>query len=71
MTMTIEHHIRLFEKTVTIDGKPKTVKTFYFTTADEPVTWRSQQYIPLSVFDQAKWLSEELKDHPVEPKDPP
>jgi len=43
--------------TVTVPGKTETdpVARYNFTTHDSPVTVDGVQYIPLSVFDQAKW----------------
>lgn len=41
-----------------INGKRKMVwryNTYYFTTADKPVTYEGIQYIPLSSFDQVRW----------------
>lgn len=54
---TIRQAAELIEVPV---SKNKTEKrwryeTFYFTTADEPVTYKGIQYIPLSKFDQVKW----------------
>ena len=30
-------------------------RTYHFTTADEPVTYRGVQYVPLNCFDQVRW----------------
>lgn len=40
---------------------PKISQTFYFTSADKPVTYAGHQYIPLSTCDAARWLTEDLK----------
>lgn len=36
-------------------GDGEVVKHYHFTSADQPVTFGGVQYIPLSIFDQAKW----------------
>lgn len=33
-------------------------RVMFFTTHDSPVTVDGHQYIPISIFDQAKWLPE-------------
>lgn len=51
--MRTEHSLHVFEIEKEVNGVKK---IFYFTTAEEPVTWRGKQYIPLSAFDADAWI---------------
>lgn len=51
---TLVAEIKLYTAIVPAQGG-KAEYIVYFTNANEPVSWRGQQYIPLSTFDAAKW----------------
>lgn len=51
----VERTVRLIDVTVAkTEQDPE--RRLYFTTHDSPVTVDGRQYIPISIFDQAKWL---------------
>lgn len=53
--------LEIFSVSVPDVQDSKKEKLYYFTSAERPVSFDGQQYIPLSQADAAKWLQSELK----------
>lgn len=63
-TVTKKTVLEIFEHVIPDPQDPEgeRTKTYYFTSADRPVTYNGQQYIPLSIFDLERWGLNDVKE---------